>query len=597
MQKYSNLLILTLFVVLFMSSESCNDMKKKADLIIYNAKIYTPDSVGNGVNCIAVKKGIIVGMGTDASIRSRYWAPENINATGAVVYPGFTDAHAHFMGFALGLQYADLTRAQSFDEVIEIIKGFRQQHPDGWIVGRGWDQNNWPKKVFPDNILINKLFPDVPVVLTRIDGHAVLANDAAIKVTGITFPGKTGQAVISQGKFTGIFLEEMADKLRNAIPLPSVGDIAKYLATATKLCHEAGLTAVTDAGINKSEILLIDSLQKAGKITLRMDAWLSPNEENFDYFMKDTVYHTPFLRVGAIKMYADGALGSRGACLLSPYLDDSHNQGIMITSPEELSVICKRAYENGFQVNTHAIGDSAVRMVLQTYGKFLKPGDDRRWRIEHAQVVHENDFKWFASYHIIPSVQATHATSDMDWAQHRLGYSRVKNAYAYNRLLQLNGWLPNGTDFPIEGIEPVKTFYAAVARKDINGEPEDGYMMENALSRMDALKSITIWAAKACFEEKVRGSIEPGKAADFTILNTDIIKAPENQILRTKVLYTIVDGKTVYKAHSVFSPISNHFHSRYKIVNRSSFIVNRNTSACFGDASAKAQQLSLNVKS
>jgi predicted amidohydrolase YtcJ len=199
-------------------------------------------------------------------------------------------------------------------------------------------------------------------------------------------------------------------------------------------------------------------------------------------------------------------------------------------------------------MNTHAIGDSAVRMVLHTYAKFLQPGDDRRWRIEHAQVVNETDFELFARYNIIPSVQATHATSDMDWARHRLGIVRVKNAYAYNRLLQQNGWMPNGTDFPIEGIEPLNTFYAAVARKDVYGEPEEGYMMENALSRMDALKSITSWAAKACFEEKNRGNIEVGKAADFTILNTDIIKAPENQLLNTKVLYTIVDGKIVFKA-------------------------------------------------
>jgi predicted amidohydrolase YtcJ len=305
---------------------------------------------------------------------------------------------------------------------------------------------------------------------------------------------------------------------------------------------------VTDAGLNKSEIILLDSLQKAGIITLRIDAWLSPNEENYTYFMKDTIYHTPFLRVGAIKMYADGALGSRGACLLSPYLDDRKNYGILVTSPEELSSVCARAYEHGFQVNTHAIGDSAVRMVLHTYSKFLKPGNDRRWRIEHAQVVNENDFGLFAKYNIIPSVQATHATSDMDWARLRLGYARVKNAYAYQRLLQQNGWLPNGTDFPIEGIEPLKTFYAAVFRKDEKGNPEDGYMMENALSRMEALKSITIWASKASFTEKERGSITVGKAADFTILDTDILKATEYNMFNSKVLYTIVDGKTVYKA-------------------------------------------------
>jgi predicted amidohydrolase YtcJ len=548
MKNISKPLIYIVLMLLIMSFESCHDLKKKADLIIFNAKIYAPDSVGKGLDCIAVKKGIIIGIGTDGEIRSRYWAPENINASGAVVYPGFTDAHSHFTGFALGLQFADLTQAHSFDEVLTILQGYRTLHPEGWIVGRGWDQNNWPEKVFPDNHELNKMFPGIPVVLTRIDGHAVLASDAAIAAAGITLPVKKGEALLRYGKFTGIFLEEMADKLRNAIPLPSVSDMTDYLVVATKLCHEAGLTAVTDAGLNKSDILLLDSLQKTGKISLRIDAWLNPTKENFDYFIKDSIYHTPFLRVGAIKMYADGALGSRGALLLKPYLDDQQNQGIPVTSPEALAKICKLAYKLGFQVNTHAIGDSAVRMVLHTYARFLKPGDDRRWRIEHAQVVNENDFELFEKYHIIPSVQATHATSDMDWAIQRLGYVRLKNAYAYNRLLQLNGWMPNGTDFPIEGIEPIKTFYAAVARKDANGEPAGGFLMENALSRMDALKSITIWAAKACFEEKRRGSIEVGKVADFTILNTDLIKATENQILNTKVLFTIVDGKVAFKA-------------------------------------------------
>lgn len=548
MRNIGKSLILILFIPLFMCLESCNDFKKKADLIIYNANIYAPDSVVKGVNCIAVKEGKIIGIGTDGEIRSRYWAPENINASGATVYPGFTDAHSHFTGFALGLQYADLTQAHSFDEVLTILQGYRKLHPKGWIVGRGWDQNNWPGKSFPDNHELNNLFPGIPVVLTRVDGHAVLASDAAINSAGITIPVKKDEAVIRDGKFTGIFLEGMADKLRNAIPVLSDSEISDLLVTAARFCHEAGLTAVTDAGLNKSEILLLVSLQKANKLALRIDAWLSPNEDNFNYFIKDTIYQTPFLRVGAIKMYADGALGSRGACLLSPYLDNPHTQGILVTSPDDLAAICRRAYEHGFQMNTHAIGDSAVRMVLHTYGKFLKPNDDRRWRIEHAQVVNENDFELFAKYHIIPSIQATHATSDMDWARHRIGYSRVKNAYAYNRLLQQNGWMPNGTDFPIEEIDPIKTFYSSVARKNANGEPEEGYMIENALSRMDALKSMTIWAAKACFEEKRRGSIEVGKVADFTILDTDIIKAPEPKILMTKVLYTIVDGKTVFKA-------------------------------------------------
>lgn len=548
MKNKSKYLFFLLLLSIMVSMESCHDFKKKADLIIYNARIYSPDSLIATINCIAVKKGNIVAVGTDAAIRSRYWAAENINASGATVYPGFIDAHSHFTGLALGLRYADLTQAHSFGDVLDILQGYRKQHPEGWIIGFGWDQNNWPGKEFPDNLLLNKLFPDIPVVLTRIDGHVVLASDAAIKEAGINALEKRGEAVLKNGKFSGIFLEGMADKIKNSVPLPSGSDIADFMKTATKLCHEAGLTAVTDAGISKSEILLIDSLQKAGIITLRIDAWLSPTKENFDYFMKDSVYNTPFLRIGAIKMYADGALGSRGACLLKPYSDDFPNHGIPVTTPDELSYMCKQAYEHGFQMNTHAIGDSAVRMVLRTYSKFLKPGDDRRWRIEHAQVINENDFVFFAKYHIIPSIQATHATSDMDWAENRLGPNRVKNAYAYNRLLSQNGWLPNGTDFPIEGIEPLKTFYASVARKDARGKPEKGYMMENALSRLDALKSITSWAAKASFAEKQRGSIAVGYAADFTILNTDIIKTPEDKILQTKVLFTIVDGKIVYKS-------------------------------------------------
>jgi len=548
MSKEIKPIFFIVFIPLIMSLESCHDLKKKADLIIFNAKIYSPDSLAKEVNCIAVSQGKILGIGTDAEIRSRYWSPENVNVSGAYVYPGFTDAHSHFTGFALGLRYADLTQAHSFDEVLEILKGYRKLHPEGWIVGRGWDQNNWPHKVFPDNKLLNKLFPDVPIVLTRVDGHAVLASDAAIRAAGIVFPGKNGEAKQQNGTFTGIFLESLADKLRTSIPLPSTKEITVLMETATKLCHQVGLTAVTDAGLNKTEILMLDSLQKAGKLTLRIDAWLNPNEENFEYFMKDTVFHTPFLKVGAIKMYADGALGSRGACLLEPYLDEPKNRGILTISPNELSAVCKRAYDHGFQMVTHAIGDSAIRMVLHTYSKFLKPGDDRRWRIEHAQVVNENDFELFAKFHIIPSIQATHATSDMDWARHRIGYQRLQNAYAYKRLLQQNGWLPNGTDFPIEDISPIKTFYASVARKNSFGEPLEGFMMENALSRTDALKSITTWAAKASFCEKQRGSIEVGQAADFTILNTDLIKSPENKILMSKVLYTIVDGKTVYKA-------------------------------------------------
>lgn len=540
--KISALLLIVWFAV------SCHDLKKEADLIIFNAKIYTPDSTDRSHDCIVVNDGLIVEVGTDSYIRSRYWSKKVINASGAFVYPGFTDAHSHLTGLAKGLRYADLSQAQSFDEVLEILVDFRKKHPEGWLTGFGWDQNNWKVKTFPDNKLLNKLFPDVPVVLIRIDGHALLANQAAIKACEVNFPGRNGEAEIENGDFSGIFLETMADDIRNKIPVPSDEEFATLMKTAVTLCHQAGLTSVTDAGLTKNEILMIDSLQKAGIITLRVDAWLSPTEENFTYFLKDSIYNTPWLRIGAIKLYADGALGSRGACLINPYFDDPATNGIIVTNRNEIRKVCRLAYEHGLQMNTHAIGDSAVRMVLDCYSEFLKPDNDLRWRIEHAQVVNETDFTKFGLFSVIPSVQTTHATSDMDWAPKRLGNVRVKNAYAYKKLLLQNGWLPNGTDFPIESIEPIKTFYAAVARKNLSGEPEKGFQPENALSRMEALKSITTWAAKASFNEKFRGSLQKGLAADFTILDSDLIHMEESKILKTKVLYTIVGGKILYEA-------------------------------------------------
>ena len=526
---------------------SCNDLKKRADLIIYDAKIYSPDSLDASVNCIAVKAGKIVMVGKDAEVRSRYWSKENINARGLFVYPGFIDAHAHFVGLALSQRKLDLSKAESFDDIIKILLKQVAANPGKWITGMGWDQNKWPGKRFPDNDKLNRLFPAVPILLTRIDGHAVLANQAAINAAGLDFPGKPGEAIVANGKFTGIFLETMADRLKEAVPPPSPDEFSKLIESATRMCHEAGLTAVSDAGLAKKEILLLDSLQKSGVVKLRIDAWINPTEENVTYFMNKGIYTTPFLRVGAVKLYADGALGSRGACLLKPYSDEPGNYGIAVITPDELDRFCKLAYEHDYQVNTHAIGDSAVRMVLHAYSRFLPIGNDRRWRVEHSQVVDPDDFELFKKYAVIPSVQATHATSDMSWAGTRLGKDRIGSAYAYRQLMEQNGWIPNGTDFPIEGVEPLHTFYAAVARKNLNHEPQDGFQKENALSRAEALNSITQWAAKASFLENQIGSLKKGFNADITILDKDLIHCTEDSILEAKVMYTIVNGEIVFK--------------------------------------------------
>lgn len=545
--KFKIFIITTMAVSLTTFFYSCHDFKSNVDLIIYNANVFSDNTFDSTKNCIAIDKGKIILLGTDAEIRSRYWADEYIDARQNYVYPGFIDAHSHFTGFAKSLQYADLTQASSFEDILNILIDFRKSHPKGWLVGRGWDQNKWKGKSFPDNSALNKLFPGVPVVLTRIDGHAVLASEAAIAASGIDIKATGNEVFRNKGKATGIFLETMADKIRESIPEPTEKEIDNLILTAAQLCYRAGLTAVTDAGLNKNDILRLNVLQQKEKLFLRVDAWINYNDENINAFIKqDSKLKNKLLRVGAIKVYADGALGSRGACLKSSYTDKHGQYGIEVTSSSQLEKICKLAYDHNYQVNTHAIGDSAVSMVLNTYAKFLSTTNDRRWRIEHAQVVDPMDIGKFGKYKIVPSIQSTHATSDMSWAVNRLGKKRVKYAYAYQDLLKQNGWLPNGTDFPIENIDPLLTFYAAVFRKDIQGQPANGYQPENSLTRLQALISITTWAAKASFQEANYGEIIKGKMASFTILDKNLFQVSETELLNTHVLYTIINGKIVY---------------------------------------------------
>lgn len=542
---------LTISVLVMLSIMSCSlytSAKIQVDLIIYNAVIYTVDSKFSTFNSFAVADGRFVAIGNESDILKRYNALEVIDAKGKFIYPGFIDAHAHFYGYALGLHYVDLSIADSEAQMLEILQQHALEYPNAWLIGRGWDQNKWPDKQFPDNTKLDKIFPHAPVVLTRVDGHAVLANSEAIKRAGIANPSdvKQGEAILKNGSLSGIFLENTADKLRKAIPTPTGSDLDQLLAQAEANCFKVGLTTVADAGLDKKIIQHIDTLQHEGKMKLRIYAMLNPSVENLKYYFMNGTYITDHLTVRSIKLYADGALGSRGACLLKPYADSPTNNGMIVTSRDTMLQICQLAYDNGFQVNTHAIGDSAVRMVLHMYAGILKGKNDRRWRIEHAQVVAGEDLYLFGDNSIIPSVQATHATSDMYWAADRLGRERIKTAYAYQLLKQQNGWILNGTDFPIEQIDPLLTFYAAVFRKDSKGYPEGGFQPENALSREDALRSITIWPARAAFEEDTKGSIETGKLADFILVDTDLMKAPSNSILNAKIEATFTGGSRVF---------------------------------------------------
>lgn len=533
-----------------MAAIQVNAQKTNVDLIITNANVYTVNNSFETLEAFAVNKGKFIAIGSTEEIISNYTSENILDAGGKFIYPGFNDGHSHFLGYGLATtKYANLVGTSSYDEVIERVKDHFKKYQGEWILGRGWDQNDWQNISFPTKEKLDKAFPNNPVVLTRIDGHAVIANSKALELADINSNTAVngGEVVMENGEPTGILIDNAIEIVRAKIPEFSEEEKTQALLSAQNDCFAVGLTTVTDAGLDKEEILLIDKLQKNGKLTIKVYAMLSPTAENFDYFFKNDPVRNGKLTVSSVKLYADGALGSRGALLLEPYSDAPNTQGLQIESLAYYDSICKMAYDAGFQVNTHAIGDSGNRIMLRSYAKQLKGKNDKRWRIEHSQIVNPDDLHYFKDYSIIPSVQSTHCTSDMYWADERLGPDRISTAYAYADLLKQNGWLINGTDFPIENISPLYTFYAAVSRKDLMGWPEEGFQIENALNREDALRSITIWPARGSFDEEKKGSIEIGKAADFVILEKDIVVIPKSEIPELSIVATYVDGNLVNK--------------------------------------------------
>lgn len=532
---------------------SCSQ-KEKADLLVYNATIYTVDSSFTTVEAMAVTNGRIVETGTSQLLQEKYEPKEKLDAQGKFIYPGFIDAHAHFAGYGNSLQRVNLVGTASWDEVVERTAKFAEQNPDGWLLGRGWDQNDWPVKEFPDNKKLNELFPGRPVLLTRIDGHAAIANQAALDMAGVK-PGDVltgGEIVVSKatdGKtiLSGILVDNAVDLVSSKIPAQTPEQFNKALKDAEQNCFAAGLTTIADCGLDHREAKAIAGLQQSGGLKMRLFVMLSDTKENIEYLISGKQASSDRMTLKALKVYADGALGSRGACLLAPYHDKPGWSGFLLSPQQHFDSVAAVLYQHNLQMCTHAIGDSGNRTILNIYAKYLKGKNDRRWRIEHAQVVSPDDFNSFGAYSIVPSVQPTHATSDMYWAGDRLGATRVKGAYAYKQLLQQNGWIPLGTDFPVEDISPFKTFFAAVIRKDDKGWPAQGYQTENALTREEAVRGMTIWAARANFEEKEKGSLEKGKFADFVILDKDLLKSPENELLQITVLKTFLDGEMVYE--------------------------------------------------
>lgn len=533
-----------LFLSIFLSTVffSCTK-KENIDTIIINANIYTVNENFDKAEAFAIKDGKIVAVGTSEEIESKYAATYTNDAKGKTILPGFIDAHCHFYGLGLQQQKVDLVGTTSFDEVIERIIEFQKEKNVSYITGRGWDQNDWEIKEFPSKEKLDELFPNTPVSITRIDGHALLANQAAIDLAGVTTktPFSGGEIIQENGALTGIFIDAPMDLIEAKIPAPTKKEQIEALKDAEKICINLGLTTVDDAGLSKDVIELIDSLQQANELKIRIYAMISVSNDNIDYYTKKGIIKTDRLNVRSFKVYADGALGSRGAALKKPYNDKHNHFGALVTPLSDLENYAKRIAASDFQMNTHAIGDSANYVMLKTYKDVLKNAKDRRWRIEHAQIVDSTDFNYFNN--ILPSVQPTHATSDMYWAEDRVGSTRIKGAYAYKDLLNKYGKVALGTDFPIEKVDPLLTFYAAVVRKDLNNFPANGFQMENALTREETLKGMTIWAAYSNFEEQEKGSIEVGKLADFIILDKDIMQVDSDKIPSIKIEENYINGE------------------------------------------------------
>ena len=544
MTRYFKPIYLSLALLSLLSCSS----KMEVDLIITDAKIYTVDSSFSIYQAMAIKDAKILGIGSTEQILRQYTSSKIEAKEGKIIYPGFIDAHAHLYNLGMQMQQVNLTGATSFDEVVIRIEEFQKKNQKKYIIGRGWDQNLWNGKNFPTKDTLDVLFPNTPIALSRIDGHAMLCNAKALELAKIDEQTQTkGGAILKDenGYLTGVLIDNPMQMVFNSFPEVSINEISKALRDAEQVCLSYGLTSLSDAGLSKKVIESIDSLQKADILKMRIYAMVSNNEEDLDYYLSKPPYKTNKLNVRSVKVYADGALGSRGAALKEEYSDHEGHFGSMVIGHDEFLQLANRIAKTEFQMNTHAIGDSANVSVLKTYQNILSGKKDKRWRVEHAQILDETDFQYF-NKNILPSVQPTHATSDMYWAEDRIGSKRIQHAYAYKQLLNQVGILPLGTDFPVEQVNPMLTFYAAVSRQDTDGFPAGGFQKQNALSRKEALKGMTIWAAYANFEDHEKGSLEKGKWADFIVLDEDLLHIHIQKVPNLVVKETYIDGKLVF---------------------------------------------------
>ncbi len=551
-----------LFCLFLLSATAmwASSARAQADFVLHNARIYTVNPEQPTPEALAVRGTRFLMIGTNENVLGAYPEAERIDAEGRTVVPGLIDAHAHLMGLGRSMLQADLVGTASKAEIIERLEQFAAAHdlPEGaWLTGRGWDQNDWPEQAFPTRQDLDAAFPGRPVWLVRIDGHAGWANTAAIEAAGglealARQEDPEGGRILrtEDGTPTGVLIDAAMGFVARHQPPLTEAERREALRLALGETRRFGLTGVHEAGLSLETVALYKSVIDRGAFPLRVYGMIGGRGETFDHFCESgpLMDYGGRLTVRSVKFYMDGALGSRGAALLEDYSDDPGNRGLLRQEPEEFRQDVIRAMECGFQVNTHAIGDRANRVVLDAYAAAMEATGHTvgRHRIEHAQILAPSDIPRFAELEVIASMQPTHATSDMYWAEDRLGPERLEGAYAWRSLLESGARLAFGSDFPVEDVNPLEGFHAAVTRQDAEGRPEGGWYPEERLSRLEALKGFTLWAAYAAFQEDEVGSIAPGKRADFTVLSQDIMQVPASEILDTEVVATYLGGAPVY---------------------------------------------------
>jgi predicted amidohydrolase YtcJ len=528
-----------------------------ADLILGHGVFYPVEPPGRVEGSLAVRGGRIVYLGSDAGAE-KLRGPQTrwIDLAGRAVTPGLIDAHSHLGGLGQTLQQVDLTGAATYDEVVRRVREAAGRAPAGtWVRGWGWDQNRWPDKRFPTHEALSAAVPDHPVWLSRVDGHAALVNARAMEILKLDASTKdpAGGRFLRDGagRPTGVMIDNAMGEMERRLPEPSLEERKRALLLAARHCVELGLTTVTDMGIGGGDYQAYDALRQAGELPLRAAVFLVADPALLAHWFQrgpETDPQALRLTVRGVKMYIDGALGSRGAALIEPYSDDPNNLGLLVSTGAHLEEVARRALAAGFQVAVHAIGDRGGLVALDAFEKALGgPRPEARFRLEHSQVLRVQDIHRMARLGIIASMQPTHATSDMPWAGDRLGSARLAGAYAWRKVLDAGGRLALGSDFPVESADPRLGLYAAVTRQDLQGNPPGGWLPGERLTREEALRGFTLDAAWSLFLDKEVGSLAVGKRADLVVFGRDPMTVPEREIPRAAIDYTVVDGRVVYQ--------------------------------------------------